>query len=167
MLYYLVVQCLIVSTYSTLYLQDFQARKSSGYLTLNMDSLSGQNQLMWKYDEREEYHTADKNSFMTIHCPDFLNRISEFCHFFFLHRQISQINYKRMHSQIILPFFKQTKRILLTFKNISILSNCKKKKITLDVHLFLQMKCLSINSYLLEINSDAEQSWLMDEKTTG
>lgn len=57
---------------------------------------------------------------------------------------------------------------LLTFKNISILSNCKKKKKkTLDVNLFLQMKCLSINSYLLEINSDAEQSWLMDEKTTG
>lgn len=41
-------------------------------------------------NEREEYHAADKNSFiMTMHHPDFLNRISEFCHIFFLHRQIS------------------------------------------------------------------------------
>lgn len=122
---------------------------------------------MWKYDEREEYHTADKNSFMTIHRPDFLNRISEFCHFFFFIDKFPRLMINECILKLYCHSLNRQNAFLLTFKNISILSNCKKKKKTLDVNLFLQMKCLSINSYLLEINSDAEQSWLMDEKTTG
>lgn len=31
------------------------------------------------------------------------------------------------------------------------------------VYLLLQTKCQSFNSYLLEINSEAEQNWLMEE----
>lgn len=33
----------------------------------------------------------------------------------------------------------------------------------LCVYLHLQTKCQSFNSYLLEINSEAEQNWLMEE----
>lgn len=61
--------------------------------------------------------------------------------------------------------FEQTKRIFFTFDKIrqrSMLRNYENMYPN-GVYLLLQTKCQSFNSYLLEINSEAEQNWLMEE----